>query len=203
LGRAQARVVLAGTDISMSTGFTGDQERALHQAASGDVRLAEAVANAVDGEITQYPAGVPELLARYHHAPAAAKALIHAAMDARRLSHRHAPPHALLAAAAPHYLTDAEWDQAGEDWLEQALEYTATPARGPWAAHPDPPPQRPHALPPSIRSAGSARGTVPGTERALEPACLWTDHLGPLSDSAACRSSGGEVLPAHQSLGAA
>ncbi|MFD1938721.1 hypothetical protein ACFSKW_45395 [Nonomuraea mangrovi] len=51
-------------------------------------------------------------------------------MDARRLGHRNALPLALLEAAAPAYLTDAQWDQLGEDWLEQALAYTARPCKG-------------------------------------------------------------------------
>ncbi|GAA3843273.1 hypothetical protein GCM10022226_77820 [Sphaerisporangium flaviroseum] len=173
---AQAQVVLAGTDIAMSTGFTGDQERALRQAASGDVRLAEAVANAVDGEVTQYLAGVPELLARYHHAPPAAKALIHAAMDARRLGHRHALPHALLAAAAPAYLSDAEWDAAGEDGLEAALAYTAAPCKG----VPGPLTRiRPRSAPAPSRRSGPAVHTVGGQPTAGEsgPVYRLADYL--------------------------
>ena len=125
----QARVVLAGTDIPVPPVFTEPALQDLQRAAACDVRLA-AAADAQDGQVTQYLAGVPELLARYRHAPAAAKALIHAAMDARRLGHRTALPHALIEAAAPAYLTDTEWDALGEDWLEQALAYTATPCKG-------------------------------------------------------------------------
>ena len=39
-------------------------------------------------------------------------------------------PQAFLEAAAPGYLTDAEWDALDEDWLEQALAYTAVPCKG-------------------------------------------------------------------------
>ena len=39
-------------------------------------------------------------------------------------------PQAFLEAAAPGYLTDTEWDALGEDWLEQALAYTAAPCKG-------------------------------------------------------------------------
>ena len=39
-------------------------------------------------------------------------------------------PQAFLEAAAPGYLTDADWDALGEDWLEQALAYTAVPCKG-------------------------------------------------------------------------
>ena len=52
---------------------------------AGDARLAQAAAAAQDGQVIQFLAGAPELLARYRNAPPAAAALIHAAMDARRL----------------------------------------------------------------------------------------------------------------------
>ena len=78
----------------------------------------------------QFLAGAPELLSRYRNAPPAAKALIHAAMDAHRLGVRGGLPEAFLEAAAPGYLTDAEWDLLGEDWLEQALAYTAVRCKG-------------------------------------------------------------------------
>ena len=51
-------------------------------------------------------------------------------MDARRLGMGVGLPQAFLEAAAPGYLTDTEWDALGEDWLEQALAYTAVPCKG-------------------------------------------------------------------------
>jgi hypothetical protein len=45
-------------------------------------------------------------------------ALINAAMDARRLGTGVGLPQVFLKAAAPGYLTDAEWDALGEDWLK-------------------------------------------------------------------------------------
>jgi len=42
--------------------------------------------------------------------------------------HRPALPHALLAAAAPAYMSDTDWDAVGEDWLEQALAHPAAPS---------------------------------------------------------------------------
>ena len=127
--RPQACTVLDGTDIAVPAAFTGPALADLRRAAGGDPRLA-AAAGAPDGQVTQYLAGVPELMARYRNAPPAARALIHAAMDARRLGHSLALPHALLEAAAPAYLTGTEWDTAGEDWLEQALAWTAAPCKG-------------------------------------------------------------------------
>jgi hypothetical protein len=125
---AQARELLAGHDITVPAAFTPAQLRELSQA--GDVRLALAAAAAQDGQVIQFLAGAPELLARYRNAPPAAKALICAAMDARRLGMSIAMPQAFLETAVPGYLTDDEWDALTEDWLEQALAYTAVPAKG-------------------------------------------------------------------------
>ena len=125
---AQARELLAGHDITVPAAFTAAQLQRLSEA--GDARLAQAAAGAQDGQVIQFLAGAPELLARYRNAPPAAAALIHAAMDARRLGMGIGLPQAFLEAAAPGYLTDTEWDALGEDWLEQALAYTAVPCKG-------------------------------------------------------------------------
>ena len=125
---AQARELLAGRDISVPAAFTAAQLHDLTEAA--DPRLAQAAAASQDGQVTQFLAGAPELLARYRNAPPAPAALISAAMDARRLGMGIALPRAFLEAAAPEYLTDAEWDGLGENWLEQSLAYTAAPCKG-------------------------------------------------------------------------
>ena len=125
---AQARELLAGHDITVPAAFTPAQMGQLAQAA--DVRMVLAARTAPDGEVIQFLAGAPELLARYRNAPPAAAALIHAAMDARRLGMGTGLPQAFLEAAAPGYLTDAEWDALSEDWLEQALAYTSVPCKG-------------------------------------------------------------------------
>jgi hypothetical protein len=117
-----------GHDITVPAAFTAAQLQRLSQA--GDARLAQAAAMAQDGQVVQFLAGAPELLARYRNAPPAAAALIHAAMDARRLGMGVGLPQAFLEAATPGYLPDAEWDVLGEDWLEQALAYTAVPSKG-------------------------------------------------------------------------
>ena len=141
---AQARELLAGHDITVPAAFTAAQLQQLREA--GDARLAQAAAAAPDGQVIQFLAGAPELLARYRNAPPAAAALIDAAMDARRLGMGIGLPRAFLEAAAPGYLTDTEWDALGEDWLEQALAYTVSPQRRPRAAdpHPSPPGQTRH-----------------------------------------------------------
>jgi len=126
---AQARELLDGHDIAVPAAFTAAQVQQLCEAE--DARLAQAAAGAQDGQVIQFLAGAPELLARYRHAPPAARALIHAAMDARRLGAGIGLPQAFLEAAAspPGYLTDSEWDALDQDWLEQALDYAANSAK--------------------------------------------------------------------------
>ena len=127
---AQARELLDGHDITVPAAFTAAELPQLSQ--MGDTRLAQAAAEAQDGQVIQFLAGAPELLARYRRAPPAAAALIGAAMDARRLGTGIALPQAFLEAAAPPpgYLTDTEWDAQDDDWLEQALRYTTKDAKG-------------------------------------------------------------------------
>jgi hypothetical protein len=106
---AQARELLQlGSNITVPAAFTTDQLQQLREA--GDARLAQAAAGAQDGQVTQFLAGAPQLLARYRTAPPSAAALIHAAMDARRLGTGIALPQAFLEAAAPPpgYLTNTE-----------------------------------------------------------------------------------------------
>ena len=65
---AQARELLAGHDITVPAAFTPAQMSQLTRAA--DVRMALAARSAPDGEVIQFLAGAPELLARYRNAEA-------------------------------------------------------------------------------------------------------------------------------------
>ena len=166
---AQARELLAGHDITVPAAFTPAQMGQL--AWAGDVRMVLAARAAPDGEVIQFLAGAPELLARYRNAPPAAAALISVAMDTRRLGMGAGLPQAFLDAAAPGYLTDAEWDGLGEDWLEQALAYTAVPckgARGPLT----------RIRPRPARHAARDRGDQPGSmATAAGPLYRLADYL--------------------------
>jgi TPR repeat protein len=126
---AQARDLLTGSRISVADGFTANELAEL-SSRGVDPRLREAVAHAEGGRVTQYLAGAPELQDRYDTAPPAARALVQVAIDARRLGHPVALPHSLLEQAAPGYLDDHDWDTLTEDWLEEALAYTARPCKG-------------------------------------------------------------------------
>ncbi|MEU4526388.1 hypothetical protein AB0F52_47655 [Amycolatopsis sp. NPDC024027] len=125
---ARTRELLTGTGIRVPSAFTADELHDLERAAAADVRLRRA-AEAGTGEVCQYLAGVPELLAAYRGASPGAKSLIHAAMDARRLGHGAALPSAFVEAAAPAYLTGAERDGLGEDWPDRALADPAVAGR--------------------------------------------------------------------------
>ncbi|MBT2212566.1 hypothetical protein [Actinomadura sp. NEAU-AAG7] len=160
---SQVRHLLDGAVIEVPETFTGIDLAALRQAADTDLRLAEAIEEAEDGHVTQYLAGGPELLDRLATADPAAKALMWAAMDARRLGHRTALPLPMLEQAALAYLTDLQHDRLGEDWLEQALAYTSRAckgARGPLT--------RIRAS--SSRADPSRRGRGPGRGRGRPPA---------------------------------
>jgi hypothetical protein len=125
----QAREVLTGTAVTVTDAFTPAEIAAL-TGADVDPRVRQAATQTEGGRITQYLAGAPELVTRYRTAPPAARAIIELAIDARRLGHPLPIPHALLEQAAPGYLNDHDWDHLGEDWLEQALAYTAQPCKG-------------------------------------------------------------------------
>ena len=167
----QARELLAGHDIDRARRVSPPAQLQRLGRRPTDARLAQAAAQAQDGQITQFLAGAPDLLARYQHAPPAARALIQAAMDARRLGCGPHLPLALLEAAAPGYLTDTEWDQLDDDWLDQALIYTAMPCNGiPRAPDPHPPP-RPRPAPRRSRAGRRPRwSTVVPAGRLPRPA---------------------------------
>jgi len=172
--RPQACKILDGTSIPVPAAFTGPALGDLWRAAAGDPRLA-AAATAPDGQVTQHLAGAPELLARYRNAPPVARALIDAAMDGRRLGHSLALPHALLEAAAPAYLTDAEWDQLGEDWLEQAWPTPPPPAKAPPARSPGSAPVR---KPAGLTSARPTNWPTTSTSTAAATAATSSLRMG-------------------------
>ncbi|GAB7030042.1 hypothetical protein JCM4914_15030 [Streptomyces platensis subsp. malvinus] len=128
----QQRKLLTGIGqyVLVPKAFTESDLRQARQKADGDPRLASALDGATDGEITQFLAGVPKLMTRYRCAPPGAMALIHAAMDYRRLGHGPALSRALLATAAEGYLNERELAWSGDDWVDEALAFCGTPCNG-------------------------------------------------------------------------
>ncbi|MGZ3119667.1 hypothetical protein [Streptomyces sp. H62] len=121
---AQARALLAeGVRVRVPDSFTAAGASVLLGTGT-DSRLRRARDRAANGEITQYLAGVPVLLQRYEDAPADARALLDAAIDARRLGWGTDLPARFLADAASGYLSAADWDRHGERWPVSALRDT-------------------------------------------------------------------------------
>ncbi|MEY9841730.1 tetratricopeptide repeat protein [Streptacidiphilus sp. EB103A] len=134
---AQARALLSalGTVVEIPSSFTRQDLDALSVAAEHDPRLAYAADRAEpnymhEKQITQFLAGAPALLQRYHTAPGLAKALIEVAMDARRLGHGTSISQALLESAVQGYLTAPEQDSFTRASLERALAHNAEPLHG-------------------------------------------------------------------------
>ncbi|WLQ69360.1 hypothetical protein [Streptomyces glycanivorans] len=126
----QARELLGGHRIDVPETFTPDDLVTLAATAGADPRLREAAERAQDRQVAQYLAGVLALMNRYHAARGVTRALVHAAMDARRLGAGPHIPLAWLVEAAPGYLTETEWNATDRDWLAQAIDYVTQDCTG-------------------------------------------------------------------------
>lgn len=133
--RPNTRILLTGNLIPVPETFGAVESGRLAEAAVTDARLAEALARAEEGHITQYLAGGPAQIQRYRTADPAARAVLHAAMDARRFGWGEVLPAGFLAAAAQSYLTGLQRATLPIDWFDRALKDYLLPlcqgARGP------------------------------------------------------------------------
>ncbi|MGW1563382.1 hypothetical protein ACWCQ1_43900 [Streptomyces sp. NPDC002144] len=99
--------------------------------AADDPLLGDALSRTLTtGRVTQDLAGVPELLHRYERGTPAAKAILEAAMDARRLGVGLHLPQTFLTDAAIDYLSDADYGQLHDGWAEAAYAELARPVHG-------------------------------------------------------------------------
>ncbi|WP_405144334.1 hypothetical protein OG589_41535 [Sphaerisporangium sp. NBC_01403] len=128
---AQARELLKGNMIDVPATFTPEaRDPAI---IARDPRLTEAAERSTgDGHLTQYLAGGPAVLDRYRAADVGERALLDAAIDARRLGHGRLLPRVLLEEAAEGYLSDQQLDTLSDHWLERAFAYATdhNPCRG-------------------------------------------------------------------------
>ncbi|WP_433359008.1 hypothetical protein [Streptosporangium sp. CA-115845] len=125
---AGARALLAGTALGVPAAFTADDLATAGAAgARTDPRMAEAMERAPSGQLTQYLAGGPALIERYRAASVEARAVLAAAIDARRLGHRPKLLRLFLEEAAAGYLSDEQRDLLANGWLEQAFAYLTDP----------------------------------------------------------------------------
>ena len=123
-----------GGVIDVPDGFTPADLDAATQ--TGDSVLAAAAADAADagkaGQVTQYLAGVPDLLDRYS-GPGGdpyGQAIIAAAMDAGQLGHASPLSAALLQQAAVGYLTDPQRTKEIASWRDAALIWATEELKG-------------------------------------------------------------------------
>lgn len=158
---AQTRILLdKSVIISVPSEFVGTDLDTVKEAATQDPRLKFAVEHALDGRITQYVAGGPELVDRYEHqVSVAARAVIEVAMDAVRMGHRNALPYMLLRDASVAYLTGTELDVLkNHNWFEEALAEASRSCKG--AAGPVTQ-IRPHPFHTRRTTARSRRAVIP------------------------------------------
>ncbi|MGW4898219.1 SEL1-like repeat protein [Kitasatospora sp. NPDC004240] len=169
---SRVRELLTGRTVTIADTFDQDALRAATALArDGDRLLAGALTRTRDsGRLAQDLAGAPELLRRYDNASPAARALLEAAMDARRLGVGLRLPQAFLTDAAAHYLTDLDREQLTEDWAEAAYAELACPVYGKQA-----PLRRSAEHPPLHPPSGSHPASTPGP--ILGPTYRLADYL--------------------------
>ncbi|MFD7781575.1 hypothetical protein ACFV4Q_00440 [Streptomyces nojiriensis] len=129
--RAKTLALLTKCALPVPERFSDDEMAALlDMDRPADPRMLKAAREAEDGHIIQFLAGGPAQLERYANGSPTAQAVLHAAMDARRLGHGMDLPHSFLNDAATSYLTALQRDLAETDWFSRALQYLSAPCRG-------------------------------------------------------------------------
>ncbi|MBK5994841.1 tetratricopeptide repeat protein [Streptomyces sp. MBT58] len=153
---SRVRELLAGRTVTIPDTFDQTALRtAAALASQGDLLLADSLTRTrADGRVTQDLAGAPALLHRYEHASPAARALLEAAMDARRLGLGIRLPQAFLTEAAADYLDSKDYDELTDDWAEAAYADLARPVHGKQA------PLRRTVLRPEQRPPGRAASSA-------------------------------------------
>ncbi|WP_370964726.1 hypothetical protein [Amycolatopsis sp. cg9] len=120
---ANDRRLLDLADVLHVPGQFSTHERRRAEELAGTDRRIRVALDTPDAGFTQVMAAGPELIRHWEQAPAYAKAVITAALDARRVG-AHAPlTRDYLADAAPGYLNEREIATAPSDWLDVALNY--------------------------------------------------------------------------------
>ncbi len=127
----QARALLAGRLITLPDCFDHIAlNKAKVLAVAGDRQLAHALHHTDSGRLTQFLAGAPELLRRYETSDPPVRALLEVAMDARRLGAGLHLPVSFLEQAVDDYLSDDEYDDLADNWLDQAFADVTSPVHG-------------------------------------------------------------------------
>jgi uncharacterized protein DUF4062 len=119
----QARQLLeVAIKIDVPDGFDETDLKIAQRLAVKDPRLAVALATERGSGVTQVLAGGPDLIDRWRSAPSPyGKAVISAAVDARRLGFLNTLPGALLQSMAVAYLNGPQLASASREWFASAL----------------------------------------------------------------------------------
>ncbi|MFE2611611.1 helix-turn-helix domain-containing protein [Streptomyces mirabilis] len=168
---SRVRELLAGRALAVPDCFDAAALRtASALVKAGDRLMADALTRAhTDGRVAQNLAGAPELLRRYENGTPAARALLEAAMDARRLGVGLHLPETFLTAAATDYLSDSDYAELDGDWAEVAYAEIARPVHGKLA------PLRRASTRPTCETPGSPALATP--EGSGEPVFRLADYL--------------------------
>lgn len=198
----QARELLAGRNIQVPDTFARpDEISGAELAAREDPRWAFVLERAEDAEFIQYLAGAPDLLTRYLTAEPPAKALLTAAMDARRFGIGPALALPLLTDAIEGYLTSTQYRllKGEADWLDKALAYLRHPVYGgtmplgpAMVRRGQPPPaHEQYQLADYLEQAGrDSRAAEEPPAEFWDAACTWTADESVLSLGRAAESRG-------------
>ncbi len=118
--------------IDLTSSFTDAEWGRAQNLASTDPRLAEAVQQGRGRAVAATLANAPELIRRWRHgSDAYGKAVISAAIDARRCGHPDPLPTTLLESLAQEYLTGQQRATADpQRWFVEAISWAQTPVRG-------------------------------------------------------------------------
>ncbi|MFD5633655.1 hypothetical protein ACFWJM_05855 [Streptomyces sp. NPDC127077] len=160
------RELLAARTVLVPDTFDAEALQAARSLAEqGDRLLSDTLTRTTaEGRVAQDLAGAPELLRRYEHATPAARALLEAAMDARRLGVRLHLPQAFLIDAVDDYVTETDYDALDENWVEESFADLARPVHGkqtPLRRVRHRPARRLGAQPPAGGGSGATAGAGP------------------------------------------
>ncbi|MEU4797853.1 helix-turn-helix transcriptional regulator [Streptomyces sp. NPDC023327] len=130
LFRREREVLKQAEVIDLADRLTPAERELADAAARDDPRIRVALTSA-DYGMTQVLAAAPHLVLRWEQASDPyARALITAAVDARRLGVEGGVPTALLTAAVPAYLAPSEIARAPQDWFARATAYATRELHG-------------------------------------------------------------------------
>lgn len=107
--------------VTMPSEFTKEQLISADSIINSDPRLKFARSNAENRQIAQFLAGAQQLKRRYQHSDTAGRAIVTAAIDARRAGHGRLLREDFLKAAAEGYIDDESWHGLEDDWFSARL----------------------------------------------------------------------------------